>query len=116
MCNFCFDKDYTRFENHQSFHQFEALLDQKRSENGTVIIDHTNSYLGFSYQRITCTNCGTIWWFSFPDNALRGFFMEETSAKDQLLNIRNTEKKKRVGCLWFLAIIASSIAFYLLTD
>lgn len=116
MCNFCFDNDIKRFEDYQSFEKFDLELDQKRkldeTQNGLVVLDNTGAYLDYGFQILQCYNCGTVWWFSTPDNAWRGFFMKEVNAKFQLENYRKSDQKKRLGCLVFIILIIFIIITY----
>lgn len=120
MCNFCFDNDINRFEDYISFEKFDLQLDQKRklheNQNGLVVVDNNASYLDCYFQILKCHNCGTIWWFSTPDNAWRGFYMREVNAKIKIQNFKKSDTKKRLGCLAFILLIVLIIIFYLINN
>lgn len=109
MCDFCFYNDIDRFEDYKTFEKFDLQLDQKRSlkqdQNGLIVVDNNGSYLDCYFQILKCNACGTIWWFSTPDNAWRGFFMKEANAKNKIKEFRKSDQKKRFGCLVFILLI-----------
>lgn len=103
MCEKCFDKEIFRFENESVFIEFEKDLNQKAK-----FLKLTNSkheYLNDFHYNYTCENCNENWWLSIPENAWRGYFLTEKNAQKHIKDLKDSDKRKRNGCLIILVII-----------
>jgi outer membrane protein assembly factor BamE (lipoprotein component of BamABCDE complex) len=103
MCENCFDKEIPRFESQSEFIAFEKILDQKLK-----FLINTNSsheYLKDYHYCYKCLGCNQSWWLSIPDNAWRGYFLTEKKAQTYIENLRESDKKRKNGCLITLGII-----------
>lgn len=103
MCEKCFDKELLRFENESEFIAFEKSLDQKA--NFVNLINAKDKYFTDFHYTYTCKNCNQNWWLSIPDNAWRGYFLTEQNAKKHIRDLKDSDNKKRNGCLIILFII-----------
>ena len=112
MCDSCFSTEIVSFEDYQSFEKFDIELIQKIETNnntfGLKVIENNSFYSGFSFQIVKCNSCGTVWWFSVPDNSWRGFFLKEENAKIKVTEFRKFDQRKRfvfVGLVTLLVLI-----------
>jgi hypothetical protein len=103
MCEKCFDKDIFRFESESDFTIFENRLEQKIKF--LKLISSKHEFLNDFHYTYTCENCNQSWWLSVPDNGWRGYFLTEKNAQKHIKDIRDSDKKKRNGCLIMLVII-----------
>lgn len=107
MCDSCFSAEIESFEDFRSFEKFDLELIQKietnKNPNGLKVIETNSFYSGFSFQILKCNTCGTVWWFSIPDNSWRGCFLKEGNAKIKITEFKKFDLRKR---LIFVALIA----------
>ncbi|MFC7772977.1 hypothetical protein [Flavobacterium sp. GCM10027622] len=103
MCEKCFENNIYKFRSEIEFKEFEKDFDLK---NKFLKIDNSQQeYLNDFQYVYNCENCKTIWWLSLPENAWRGYFLKEESAKKHIEEIRKDDKRKKVGCFILLGII-----------
>jgi hypothetical protein len=103
MCKFCFETEIHNFNSLSEFENFERELFSKKIR----ILESSkkkNTFLDFdvSYQ---CNNCLEIWHLSEPENAWRGYFLKENSAKKIIAKIKKSDLKKKCGFFFLLVIM-----------
>lgn len=117
MCNSCFSTEIESFEDYQSFEKIDLELIQKIETNnnafGLKVIETNSFYSGFSFQKVKCNSCGTVWWFSVPDNSWRGFFLKEENAKIKITEFRKFDQRKRVIFVSFISLLVLLLIGYM---
>ena len=93
MCEKCFDEEILRFESESEFIAFEKSLDQKA--NFVKLINTKHKNLTEFNTKYSCENCNQNWWLSIPDNAWRGYFLTEQSAKKHIKDLKDSDNRKR---------------------
>ncbi len=108
MCEHCFDKEYYGFPSQVEFEKFEEILDQKCSSGKVQILESQNQeenrsmYFGIYYK---CNTCSEKYIISTPDNAWRGYFLTEQNAVEYYHKLKESDKKKKYGCLIIVILI-----------
>lgn len=111
MCKDCFEELIYKFNSQENFEKIEAIIQEKFNQKTLLIIDaSTDSSLlvDIVYQ---CCTCNEIWYFSAPDNAWRGYFLPEESAKGHMQILKSSDKKTGRGYLLMLLIVLSIILY-----
>ena len=121
MCDSCFSTEIESFEDYQSFEKFDIELIQKNETNnndfGLKVIETNSFYSGFSFQIVKCNSCGTVWWFSVPDNSWRGFFLKEENAKIKITDFRKFDQRKRfIFAAFLIALLTLILISYLIKN
>ena len=112
MCSKCFDNNYFQFESQSDFEIFDKELALKLNDNFEVL-KPKESYKQVHFDQYQCLNCKTIWNLSIPENAWRGFFLDNESLKPHIDNFKKEDRRKGiVGCL--IGIIIIGLIIYLI--
>ncbi len=75
-----------------------------------VSLKYGEKYRQVHYDQFQCVHCNTIWNLSTPDNAWRGFFLDNESLKTYIDSKKSKEKNiGRIGCLIAISIIGCVI-------
>ncbi len=115
MSNCCFDKEILSFENFHEFDEFDLILTKRLSKGIIKLVEDLPNERRNSpnYTIYECQKCATRWYLSEPENAWRGFFLKEVTAKIRLRNIWLSEKKNNIGC-WVILVITILSILYLI--
>lgn len=105
MCSKCFNENIYRFDSLAEFETFDKDLTLKLNKDLEALKSGDN-YKQVYYDQFQCVHCKTIWNLSIPDNAWRGFFLDNESLKNHIDSIKKEDKiKGRIGCLIVISII-----------
>jgi len=110
MCSKCFSTNYFIFNSQTDFENFDKELNSKLKNNLTAL-NCGKSYKEVYFDQYQCLHCMTIWNLSTPDNAWRGFFIDNESISQHIDNIKNDDKKKGLIGLLILIIIVGIIVY-----
>jgi hypothetical protein len=108
MCEDCFDKEYYGFPSQVEFEKFEEILDQQCNSGKVQILESQNeeeSGLMDFRMYYKCNTCDEKYAMSIPDNAWRGYFLTEQKAIEYHNKLKESDKKKKYGCLIILILI-----------
>lgn len=103
MCDKCFENNIYKFESEFEFNKFEKELYLKN--NFFKIEDSHHMYLNDFHYVYKCKHCKAGWWLSIPDNAWRGYFLNEEDAKKHIEKMRKDDKNTKIGCLILFGVI-----------
>lgn len=106
MCKTCFDKEYYSFPTYQDFDAFDLKLTKKLSLGGLKHVSNNGQYLGHSFYTYHCNSCNTTWWLDQPENAWRGFFAHENTAKRIIEELERESKRSEIGCYILIVLFA----------
>ena len=101
------------FETYQKYDLFELEFQKYISPKKIKNLDSAN-YLNFHFYKILDIKSGKTYCLSTPENAWRGFFLEESKAKHYIENLRKTDQKKRIGCGVILTILISIALIFII--
>lgn len=105
MCKTCFDKEYLNFPTQKDFEDFNVELTKKLNLSELKYIGDDGKYLQYGYSIYRCDNCRTTWWLNDPENAWRGFFVHEDTAKKIINDLEKENRRGQADCYIILAII-----------
>lgn len=108
MCEDCFDKEYYGFPSQAEFEKFEEVLDLKCGSKKILILESKNEQEGGltdfrMYYK--CNSCNQNYVMSIPDNVWRGYFLTEQNAIEYHNKLKESDKKKKYGCLVILILV-----------
>lgn len=106
----CKHKPYQSFVSQEEFDSF--LIELSLEENYDLIpFINKELFLIPNVVKLKCKICDETWFLSEPDNAWRGFFLDEEAFYCKVSNLKSDSKKKMRVRLLILLIILIIISF-----
>jgi hypothetical protein len=94
MCEDCFEKNMMGFPSQEDFDHFTQILDEKiktKKMKFNPLTENVINVLDIDYRiYATCNSCNENWFLEIPNNANRGYFLNNHG-----LEIYSTERNKQ---------------------
>ena len=111
MCGNCNFRHIHKFESENEWQQFDIDFTKMYVDQLILIEKNRLNSNGISaYDLYKCKSCQSLWAYSYPDNAWRGFFLPEKLAIDYEKQLKRKDRIKGfVGVSILLLILIVTI-------
>lgn len=115
MCKDCFENNIMSFPSQDDYEDFIKILDEKIKVKKMRLndsLENTNNILEIDFRTYaTCNSCGENWVLEIPDNANRGYFLNESGIEKYYENKDSHDRKVKRNGLIILVVILTLIIY-----